>query len=354
MDIRLERFTIPNKNFLELVSNLDSELAVIDGDDHAFYDQYNRLNGIRNFVILYSNDLPVACGTFKHFTDNTYEIKRMYTLPGFRGKGYATMILEDLEKWAFESGCDKIILETGRKQENACRLYSRNGYRVMENFGPYVDVDNSICFYKYLKHSEPKFMELDFNIILEDDRAKLEPMDWCHFEPLLEIAIKHPDLLDYSPPSFGSEETLRAYFTHNLDLKSRKEKCPFVIFDKKNDAYAGSTSFMNISSIDKRLEIGSTWLAKEFQRTGLNRHCKYLLLSYAFETLQFERVELKTDSRNIQSRKAIEAIGATYEGTLRSHMLLSDGHRRDTVYYSILKSEWPEIRATVFNTIAND
>ncbi|NNF22061.1 MAG: GNAT family N-acetyltransferase [Saprospiraceae bacterium] len=197
-------------------------------------------------------------------------------------------------------------------------------------------------------------MTLNFDIILEDKRVRLEPLSWAHFETLLPIAIQHPDLLDYSPPPFGSEDTLKLYFQNNLELKNNRLKCPFVIFDKNENCYAGSSSFLNISEIDERLEIGSTWLGKKFQRTGLNRHCKYLMFKYAFETLKFQRVELKTDARNTQSRTAIKAIGAQYEGTLRSHTLLSDGHRRDTVYYSILKDEWPGIRTTVFKSILND
>ena len=117
-----------------------------------------------------------------------------------------------------------------------------------------------------------------------------------------------------------------------------------IIFDKVKNVYAGCTSFANISNKDKRAEIGWTWIGKDFQKTGLNRHCKFLLLRYMFEHLGFERVEFRTDERNIQSRTAMEKMGAKYEGALRSHTLMNDGFRRTTVYYSILKEEWNKLR----------
>jgi len=132
-------------------------------------------------------------------------------------------------------------------------------------------------------------------------------------------------------------------------LRDKELKYPWAIYDKKAEAYAGCTSYLNISAVNSRLEIGSTWIGEEFQRTGLNRACKFLLLSYAFEDLGWERVELKTDSRNEQSKTAIQKIGAQYEGKLRSHTLMSDGYRRDTVYYSILKPEWPRIKSVIFS-----
>ncbi len=191
------------------------------------------------------------------------------------------------------------------------------------------------------------------HIILEDERTKLEPLEWQHMDELLPIAIQYPDLLRYSPSQFGTETALRKYIEAALKQRNKNTRYPFVIYDKSIGKYAGSSSYGNISNANQRIEIGWTWLDKNRQRTGLNRHNKFLMLGYAFEDLQFERVELKTDSRNEQSRKAIEAIGATYEGTLRSHTLMSDGYRRDTVYYGILKAEWQEIKTTIFGNISS-
>lgn len=189
-------------------------------------------------------------------------------------------------------------------------------------------------------------------IILENERTKLEPLEWRHKDLLLPIAVEHPDLLRYSPSEFGTEKALHNYFQTAFNQRNEESRYPFAIYDKAVDRYVGSTSYGNISNTNQRLEIGWTWLTKDRQRTGLNRHNKFLMLCYAFEHLQFERVELKTDGRNEQSKKAIEAIGAKYEGTLRSHTLMPDGYRRDTVYYSILKSEWEGIKTTIFDEIS--
>ena len=190
------------------------------------------------------------------------------------------------------------------------------------------------------------------NIILENSRVRLEPLEGKHFDALLPITLNHPNLLRYSPVKFGTAEALKKILEKAERLRQEEAKYTFAIFDKKENVYAGSTSFMNISNIDQRLEIGSTWLGKEFQRTGLNRNCKFLLLQFAFEKLNFERVELKTDDRNEQSKTAIAAIGAQYEGRLRSHTLMTDGYRRDTVYFSILKNEWKGLKSTVFKSVS--
>lgn len=193
-------------------------------------------------------------------------------------------------------------------------------------------------------------MEFDFepDIVLENERVRLEPLTEDHLPHLLPIALSQPDLLAYSPSLFGDEESLKSYMGAALIGRALEERYPFVIYDKPTQRYVGSTSFGNVSNANLRLEIGWTWIDQALQRSGLNRANKFLMLRYAFETLEFERVEFKADSRNEQSRRAMEAIGATYEGTLRSHTVMSDGFRRSTVYYSILKEEWPEIKARVF------
>ena len=193
--------------------------------------------------------------------------------------------------------------------------------------------------------------DLQRKIILENKRVKLEPLSFNHLNSLLLIAKNNPNLLKYSPSKFGNREFLKEYIESALNSKSTNKRYPFAIFDKVQNKYVGSTSYGNISNNDKRLEIGWTWLGTEFQGTGLNKHCKYLLLKFAFDKLKFERIELKTDSRNLQSRKAIEKIGGKFEGELRSHTLMLDGHRRNTVYYSILKNEWEITKNTIFGEI---
>lgn len=194
----------------------------------------------------------------------------------------------------------------------------------------------------------PKNIDFDADIMLENQRVRIRPISISDVALLEPLVVTNPNLTPYSPTPIYNIEDLISNIKTTLLGRQNANHYPFLIFDKHTNQYAGCTSFGNISNKDRRLEIGWTWIGREFQRTGLNRHCKFLLLRYAFEELAFERVELKTDARNLQSRKAIEAIGAKYEGTLRSHTLMSDGYRRDTVYYSILKEEWPAVKSSIF------
>jgi len=178
--------------------------------------------------------------------------------------------------------------------------------------------------------------------LLESASIRLEALTEEHFDALVEIALSQPDLLQFSPSPFGSAEALRANFDQAFAARELGTRFPFAIFDKVSQAYVGSTSFGSYSAKDKRLEIGWTWIRKEVQGTGLNGFCKQLMLSYAFHELQIERVEFKTDSRNVRSQKAIEKFGATLEGELRSHTVMKDGFRRNTRVYSILKNEFAD------------
>ncbi|MGI9545313.1 MAG: GNAT family N-acetyltransferase [Cyclobacteriaceae bacterium] len=183
------------------------------------------------------------------------------------------------------------------------------------------------------------------SIDFENDRVRLAPLEVSNIGDLQAIALEEISLLQYSPSEIHLEEKLRQYVETAIESREKKIRYPYIIFDKLQDQYAGSTSFGNVSNKDLRLEIGWTWIGKNFQGSGLNQACKSLMLEYAFDTLSFERVEFKIDSRNLQSRKAVEKIGGIYEGELRSHTVMSDGFRRNTVYYSILKEEWPQIKS---------
>jgi putative acetyltransferase len=139
-----------NPDFIALVKLLDAYLAVTDGDEHAFYDQFNKIQSIRNVVVYYDNQKPVGCGAIKEFASDTMEVKRMFVLPDQRGKGIAGKILEELETWAAQLGYSRCILETGVRQIEAVALYRKSGYTVIPNYGQYIGVENSICFEKKL------------------------------------------------------------------------------------------------------------------------------------------------------------------------------------------------------------
>lgn len=139
-----------NKDFINLVKLLDADLAKRDGEDHSFYAQYNKLNNIKYALVLYVNKQPIGIGAIKQFETNCMEVKRMFTLPEFRGQGLATRILLELENWAKELGYHKCVLETGKRQPEAIELYKKNGYKTTPNYGQYKNIENSICFEKYL------------------------------------------------------------------------------------------------------------------------------------------------------------------------------------------------------------
>jgi putative acetyltransferase len=149
--IQISRTNSDNADFIWLVAQLDDFLAAIDGEEHTFYNQLNKIVNLKNVVVAYSDDQPVACGAIREFDGDSMEVKRMYTLPSHRGKGIARMILEELEKWATDLGYQRCILETGKRQPEAIQLYKKSGYQSIPNYGKYLNVENSVCFQKHLR-----------------------------------------------------------------------------------------------------------------------------------------------------------------------------------------------------------
>jgi RimJ/RimL family protein N-acetyltransferase len=181
-------------------------------------------------------------------------------------------------------------------------------------------------------------------VTLEGHLVRLEPLSMDYVEDLYEAA-QDQAIWRYMPINPGSSRAdMVAWLRAALRGQEEGTDLPFVIIERATNRVVGSTRYMNISSKDRGLEIGWTWLAKEARRTGINTECKYLLLRHAFETLRAVRVQIKTDSRNEISQRAIERLGAVKEGILRNHMVLPDGYCRDSVYYSILDSEWPSVK----------
>lgn len=146
--VKIVRTDSDNKEFLTLVDSLDAELAVRDGDDHSFYAQFNKPQGLLGIVVAYLDDKPVGCGAFKGFSEGEAEIKRMFVKPECRGQRIAAKVLAELEAWAGELGFRSFVLETGHKQPEAIALYNRSGYAVIPNYGQYAGVENSICMRK--------------------------------------------------------------------------------------------------------------------------------------------------------------------------------------------------------------
>ena len=180
-------------------------------------------------------------------------------------------------------------------------------------------------------------------VILRGSTVRLEPMSLDHVSALSRVGLE-PELWHWIPTPVTSVDEMRAYALMALDERHRGVSLPFVIVDQANDQVIGSTRYGNIDSTHRRVEIGWTWLTKAYQRTAANTEAKLLLLPHAFETLGAIRVELKTDALNEKSRKAITRIGATQEGIFRKHLITASGRVRDTVYFSIIDTEWPTIK----------
>ncbi|MDR6761607.1 RimJ/RimL family protein N-acetyltransferase [Flavobacterium sp. 2755] len=188
--------------------------------------------------------------------------------------------------------------------------------------------------------SESNFSFTD-NIILEDDFVLLRPIQESDVENLLEISINEPETWKYSLVGAEGKDNLINYIQLAIKEREDQKEFPFIVFDKKSQKYAGSTRFYDIKPDFKTLQLGYTWYGSAFRGTGLNKHCKFLLLQFAFETLGMERVEFRADNNNERSIAAMKSIGCKVDGVLRSNMPTRDGNvRRDSIVLSILKNEW--------------
>ena len=178
--------------------------------------------------------------------------------------------------------------------------------------------------------------------ILEDDFVLLRPLEINDFNHLLTFALNEPEIWKYSLLSGAGEEGLKKYITQAVEARQTCKEYPFIVYDKINQSYAGSTRFYDIQLAYHTVQLGYTWYGKKFQGTGLNKHCKFLLFTFAFEQMGFERVELRADNRNTRSKAAMQSIGCTVEGVLRRHMPAPEGGRRDSIVLSILDDEWKD------------
>lgn len=180
-------------------------------------------------------------------------------------------------------------------------------------------------------------------VTLEGETVRLEPLSLSHHTQLCEVGLDF-ELWHWTTNNVRTPEDMRAYIAKALDEQARGVSLPFATIDQASGKVIGSTRYLNIDVTNLRVEIGATWLGKKWQRTAANTEAKYLMLRHAFEKFGCIRVELKTDSLNQRSREAILRLGAKEEGTLRNHMLTWTGRIRHTVYFSIIDSEWPEVK----------
>jgi len=175
---------------------------------------------------------------------------------------------------------------------------------------------------------------------LEDEQVLIRPLTENDHHFLLPIALNEPETWTFSHLSAAGVEGLKTYINSALTERAAGKEYPFIVFDKQTGEYAGSTRFYDIQLQNQSLQLGYTWYGKKFRGTGLNKHCKFLLLQFAFEELGMIRVEFRADNRNDRSIAAMKSIGCTVEGVLRSNVPTREGGRRDSIILSILKSEW--------------
>ncbi|HUX85110.1 MAG TPA: GNAT family protein [Chitinophagaceae bacterium] len=193
--------------------------------------------------------------------------------------------------------------------------------------------------------------EIDYFPVLENERVLLEPLQPTDLEALLPLAL-HPTLWELALTRITSREDLENYFREAFREREAGLSIPFAVTDKKTGMKAGSTRFGNITPAHRRLEIGWTWLGEDYQRTGLNRWMKLAMLDHAFGTLEVNRVELKTDLLNLKSQNAMLGIGATRDGIFRSHMVSNGGRIRDSIFFSIIRQDWPAARAALCDKLS--
>jgi RimJ/RimL family protein N-acetyltransferase len=186
------------------------------------------------------------------------------------------------------------------------------------------------------------FEPFDFSkdYVLENDCVMLRPLLHTDADLLLHFALNEPELWRFSLISAAGKQKMEEYIQTAIESRGQNNSYPFIVFDKRTNKYAGSTRFYVIQIKHQTLQLGYTWYGQEFQGSGLNTHCKFLMLCFAFETMGFERVEFRADVNNARSVAAMKSIGCTVEGVLKSNLIKDDGTRRDSIVLRILKDEW--------------
>lgn len=185
-------------------------------------------------------------------------------------------------------------------------------------------------------------MNFDFSkqYILENERVLLRPLEINDFDNLVSFSVNEPELWEYSLQKGSGKQGLKNYLETAIENRTKGNSYPFIVFDKNTNAFAGSTRFYDMQLANKTVQLGFTWYGKSFQGTGINKNCKYVLLEFAFEKMNIERVEFRADFENKKSIAAMKSIGCKEEGVLRKNYIKPNGERRDSIVLSILKQEW--------------
>ena len=189
-------------------------------------------------------------------------------------------------------------------------------------------------------------------LVLETNRVLLRPIEQSDVDSFFDLAQDDNDMWKYFTLNLADKNDLEKWMDAAFKDRASGTRRPFTIIDKNSNQIAGSSSMGNIAYHDLRLEIGWSWLGKNFRSTGVNVHAKYSMMRYAFDEMNFERVEFKTDVLNERAKQGLKKIGGKEEGVLRSHMTMWNNRRRDSIYFSVIKNEWPQLKETIFKDVA--
>ena len=199
-------------------------------------------------------------------------------------------------------------------------------------------------------------MKINFkeNYILENEVVRLSPLETSHFDNLLEFSINEPELWKYNSGGANGSENLKKYISNTIEQRKIGKEYPFIVFDKRKNKYVGSTRLYSFKELNNTADLGFTWYGKNYQGTGLNKNCKYLLLEFAFEKIGLERVGFGASNLNERSINAMKSIGCKVEGVFRNYCLDNYGNRIDAIFLSILRTEWFDIvKENLKNKITN-
>jgi len=184
--------------------------------------------------------------------------------------------------------------------------------------------------------------DISVDYILENDYVKLIPLQEKHFDDLLYFTENEPEIWEYTMVKANTPENLKKYINAAIEARDNKQEYAFIVFDKIQNKFAGATRFCDINLGLQKLQMGYTWYGKNHQGTGINKHCKFLLLEFCFEIMQMERLEFRCYTENIRSINALKSVGCTIEGVIRSNAIAPNGNRRDSMVLSVLKYEWQD------------
>lgn len=306
--IHCVRTNSADAEFVKLVTYLDADLKRRDGEDHSFYAQFNKIDAINHIIVAYENGIAVGCGAIKEYAADTMEVKRMFVLPEKRKKGIATIVLKELELWAFELSYKKCILETGKKQPEAIELYKRNNYTIIPNYGQYEFVEDSVCFEKAILN-KPSAATIHYRILNEHDIEYY-------------IAMRTECLTEF-PDNFGTliQEESEANFPFTDAVRTPDEnRFIWGVFSERGEPI-GICGFRaeKRKKTKHRGELIQLYVTPAHKGKGIGKHLVRLTIQKAFENPIIEQIILGVAEHNNNAIRLYNELGFREYGKLEHY-----------------------------------